>query len=152
VAVDLSSHSAATVGYAAQFAQAFGASLTLAHVCPPEPVNPLIVTPEVFTAPERQRAAAQEAVAELAQSVRLTCPHCQGRVLTGEPADQIAQLARDLNADLIITAGHHPGRLRRLFNLDHAVHILHRAPCPVLVYYDKEEWIQQEFEGRYDGQ
>ena len=76
VAVDLSSHSAATVGYAAQFAQAFGASLTLAHVCPPEPVNPLIVTPEVFTAPERQRAVAQEAVAELAQSVRLTCPHC----------------------------------------------------------------------------
>jgi nucleotide-binding universal stress UspA family protein len=93
------------------------------------------------SAPERQQGAAQEAVAELARSFRLTCPNCQRMVLTGEPTDQIAQLARDLKADLIITASHHPSYLRRLFNLDHAPQIMRRAPCAVLVYYEKEEWV-----------
>jgi nucleotide-binding universal stress UspA family protein len=36
---------------------------------------------------------------------------------------------------VIITASHHPSFLARLLNLDQAPKIMHRAPCPVLVYH-----------------
>jgi nucleotide-binding universal stress UspA family protein len=44
-----------------------------------------------------------------------------------------------VDADLIVTASHHPTFLRRLFNLDKAPRIMHRAPCPVLVYHEKNQ-------------
>jgi nucleotide-binding universal stress UspA family protein len=136
VAVDLSPHSEAIAAFAAQFAQAFGASIILTHTCPSESVNPFIVieTPEVFTAPERQRAAAKGALAELAQSLRETCPDCKGAVMVGDPAERVAWLAQTLNADLIVLGSSHVHLLGRLFGLDQAANILHRAPCPVLVY------------------
>jgi hypothetical protein len=45
-------------------------------------------------------------------------PVCESVYLEGEPAEQISALARDLGADLIVTASHHPTILARLFNLD----------------------------------
>ncbi len=38
---------------------------------------------------------------------------------------------------LLVTASHHLTLLARLFNLDKAPHIMHRAPCSVLVYQGK---------------
>jgi type I site-specific restriction-modification system R (restriction) subunit len=42
-------------------------------------------------------------------------------------------------ADLIITASHRPSLLARLLNLDQAPKIMHRAPCPVLVYHEEHQ-------------
>jgi nucleotide-binding universal stress UspA family protein len=52
-------------------------------------------------------------------------------------AERISALAREIHADLIVTASHHPRFLVRLFTLDQAPEIMRRAPCPVLVYHDK---------------
>jgi nucleotide-binding universal stress UspA family protein len=61
------------------------------------------------------------------------------RFRKGDPAEQVALLAQDLDADLIITASHNPGFLTRLFGWDQAPRILQRAHCPVLVYHEAVE-------------
>ena len=133
VAVDLSPHSEATARYAAGFAKPFEALINLVHVCPMEPAN-RFVTDEGRTAAEWGYKAAQQALNGLAQRIRETYPDCETVVLAGEPAAQVAWLARTLKADLIIVGGSQPGFLGRLFGLDQAPKIVHRAPCPVLVY------------------
>jgi nucleotide-binding universal stress UspA family protein len=133
VAVDLSPHSERTATYAANFAKSFGASITLAHVLAVEPVRTLNANE---TAAEEKRHNAERKLGELVEKIRETYPHCDMWFRTGDPAEQITTLARDLDADLIITASHHPGFLTRLFGWDQAPRILHRARCPVLVYHE----------------
>jgi|SRR5580692_10044625 nucleotide-binding universal stress UspA family protein len=74
---------------------------------------------------------------QLTEQVHQVVSVCESVYLEGEPAEQISALARDLGADLIITASHHPAFLARLFNLDKAPKIMHRAPLPVLVYHQE---------------
>jgi nucleotide-binding universal stress UspA family protein len=135
VAVDLSSHSEATARYVAAFAKRFGALINLVHVCPMEPANPF-VTAEGQTAAEWGYKAAQETLNGLAQRIREIYPDCEAVVLAGEPAEKVSWLARTLKADLIIIGGGQPGFLGRLFGLDQGPKIMHRAPCPVLVYQE----------------
>jgi nucleotide-binding universal stress UspA family protein len=44
-------------------------------------------------------------------------------------------MAQTLQADLILTGSRHPSFLAQLLGLDQPSRIVHRAPCPVLVYY-----------------
>ena len=74
---------------------------------------------------------------DLTEQVRTLVPACEPVFLEGEPAAQISALARDVDADLVVTASHHPAFLGRLFNLEKAPKIMHRAPCAVLVYHEK---------------
>jgi nucleotide-binding universal stress UspA family protein len=138
VAIYLSPRSEATARYALGIAKAFGASLVLVHVYPVTEVNEFM-TEEDYRALDRQRQAAQEALTKLTRTLQADYPACDERFLIGEPAEQVAWLARDLNADLIILGSHRPGLLTRLFNLDQAPHFVHRAPCSVLVYQPKED-------------
>ena len=135
-AVDLSPHSEKTAAYAARFAKSFGAALTLVHVFATKPVRTLnsYETPE-----EEKRHSGERKLADLVEKIRLTYPNCEMRFRTGNPAEEVTLLAQDLDADLIITASHHPGFLGSLFGLDQAPRILHRAHCPVLVYYEEED-------------
>lgn len=137
VAIYLSPRSEATARYAVGIARAFGASLVLVHVYPVIEVNEFM-TEEDYRQMDRQRRAAQAALTKLTQTLQAEYPACEERFLTGEPAEQIALLARELDADLIIAGSHRPGLLVRLFNLDQAPHILHHAPCPLLIYHPKE--------------
>jgi len=137
VAIYLSPRSEATARYAVGIASVFGASLVLVHVYPVIEVNEFM-TEEDYRRMDRQRQAAQAALTKLTQTLQAEYPACEERFLIGEPAEQIAWLARELDADLIIAGSHRPGLLVRLFNLDQAPQILHRAPCPVLVYHPKK--------------
>jgi nucleotide-binding universal stress UspA family protein len=134
VAVDLSAHSEATGRYAIEIAKPFGATIVLVHV------HPRIETSEFTTEGgyremEQQRRDAQAALTRLAETLRESFPACESTFLLGDPAERIVSLAHDLKADAIITASHHPSFLARLLNLDQAPKIMHRAPCPVLVYH-----------------
>lgn len=137
VAVYLSPRSEATARYAVGIARAFGASVVLVHVYPVTEVNEFL-TDEDYRAMDRQRQAAQEALTRLTRTLQAEYPACEERFLIGEPAEQVAWLAQEVNADLIVMGSHRPALLVRLFNLDQAPHIVHRAPCPVLVYHPKE--------------
>jgi nucleotide-binding universal stress UspA family protein len=135
VAVDLSSHSEETASYAAELAKSLGASITLVHVFAPE-VIPEFSTEAVHASYEEQRRSAELELTGLAEKVRETCFDCDTQFRVGDPADEIRLVALSLNADLVITASHHPSFLARLFGVDQAPHILHSAPCPVLVYHE----------------
>lgn len=88
---------------------------------------------------EQQRHDAQAALSRLTATLRERYPACEAAFLLGDPAEQVAGLAHDLHADLIVTASHHPSFLARLLNLDQAPKIMHRAPCPVLVYHEDNQ-------------
>lgn len=138
VAVDLSTHSQKTASYAAEFAKSFGASITLVHAFAPERIT------EFTTEEVHQRFAAdmrdtERDLDKLAAAVRETHPYCYTEFRVGDPAEEVNLIAKALNADLIITASHHPGFLGRLFGADQAPRILHRAQCPVLVYHEGNE-------------
>jgi len=71
----------------------------------------------------------------LAKDIQESCPDCQMTVLEGDPVEKVTSLARSLNADLIVIGSRHQaGFLGRLFAPDNERKIIHRAPCPVLVY------------------
>lgn len=88
---------------------------------------------------ERQRRDAQAALSRLVGTLRESYPACEPTFLLGDPSEEIVGLARDLKADVIITASHHPSFLARLLNLDQAPKIMHHAPCPVLVYHGNRQ-------------
>jgi nucleotide-binding universal stress UspA family protein len=137
VAIGLSPHSEATARYAAKWAELFGASINLVHVCPLVPVDGFGMSQEVSTALGLQRESAQEALSVLAQRIRESCPDCQMTVLVGDPVEEVASLARSLNADLIVIGSRNQaGFLGRLFTPDQKRKIIHRAPCPVLIYQE----------------
>ena len=137
-AVDLSPYSEATAQYALEIAKTLGASLVLVHVYEPIQMNEFI-TEEGFRVQEHDRQAMQQALTDLTKTLRETYPACTEKFAVGKPAEEVALVARELDADLIITACHHPSLLGELFGLDQAPKILHRAPCPVLIYHDKKE-------------
>ena len=133
VAVDLSAHSAETAAYAAALAEPFGAHLTLLHVCSPKEVAGETSSKDCgfgdpVIAPEKE-------LENLAKKIRRTYPECSAYVCVGDPADKIVMMADILRADLILTGSRHPTFLGRLLGLDQPSRIVHRAPCPVLVYH-----------------
>src|SRR4029077_4671319 len=103
--------------------------LVLAHVYEPIQMNEFI-TEEGLRVQEHGQQAMQQALTNLTKTLRETYPACTEKFIVGEPAEQVALAARELDADLIITASHHPSFLGQLFGLDQAPKIIHRAPCP----------------------
>jgi nucleotide-binding universal stress UspA family protein len=137
-ALDLSPHSEATARYALEIARTLGASLVLIHVYEPIQMNEF-TTEEGFRVLDHERQVMQQALTDLTKTLQEIYPACTEKFAFGEPAEEVALAARELDADLIITASHHPSFLGQLFGLDQAPKIMHRAPCPVLVYHDKKE-------------
>ena len=87
---------------------------------------------------DNQHDCLEKILEEIAQKVRRLGVSSDSFFLVGEPAGKISGLAREIDADLIVTASHHLTFLGRLFNLDKAPQIMHQAPCPVLVYHEKK--------------
>ena len=123
--------------YAAELAKSFDALLTIVYVYKPAPLYDY-AKDATYKKIEDQREELQKLLNELAQQVQKTGLVCDSVFLIGDPAEKLSTLARDKNVDLIITGCHHPTLLARLLNLENAPHILHRAPCPILVYHKKE--------------
>jgi universal stress protein A len=136
VAVDLSAHSEATASYAAELARCFGASLTVVHVYEPVPLCEY-ASETTYTVLEDERDKLQKLLEALVLKVKAPGLVCKSAFLVGNPVEQITTLARDIRADLLITASHHPSFLGCLLSLDKAPKIMHQAPCPVLVYHEK---------------
>ena len=133
VAVDLTEHSVATAHYAARIAKWFGASLYVAHVFAPE-------TLYVFGSAGTGNLADQSVgncaqLGDLTEQVQKIVPIC-GRFSRRKAAEQISALARDVDADLIVEESRSEVSWPPT-QLDKAPQIIHRAPCPVLVYHEK---------------
>jgi nucleotide-binding universal stress UspA family protein len=136
VAVNLSDHSEATTIYAATMAKIFDASLTVGYVYQPVPLCQY-ASETTFTLLEDQRRDLQKMLKILTQKAQKCGVICESVFLVGEPAEQISILAREMGADLLVTACHQPAFLGRIFNLDKGSPVKHRIPCPVLIYHEK---------------
>jgi nucleotide-binding universal stress UspA family protein len=122
--------------YAAEIALFFQASLTIVYVYQTVPFCEY-ANETTLTVLEDQRRDLQRMLNVLAQKVQKRGVICESAFLVGEPTEQISILARDMGADLLVTASHQPIFLERIFNLDKTPPIKHQAPCPVLIYRDK---------------
>jgi nucleotide-binding universal stress UspA family protein len=66
-------------------------------------------------------------------------PFCTQTFLVGEPAETVAEFAREIETDLIIASSHHPSFLTTLLHLDQPPKMVHLAGCPVLVHQEDDE-------------
>lgn len=82
---------------------------------------------------ERKHAAEVVAgVEELATQAGVTCSTI---TLEGVPGQAICQAAVNHGARLVVVGAHGWGRLGRLVHGSVSTHVLHHAPCPVLVVH-----------------
>jgi nucleotide-binding universal stress UspA family protein len=137
VAVDLSEQSEATAAYAAELAKCFGASLTLVHVHDPVPLYEY-ASETTCTVLDEQREDLQKLLNELTERVRKLGLVCRSVFLDGDPAERISALASEIDADVIVTGSRPVTFFGSLLSQHKASQIMHRAPCPVLIYCQKD--------------
>jgi len=75
---------------------------------------------------------------ELTQQVRELGLVCRSVFLDGNPAERISALASEIDADLIVTGSRPCTFLGSLLSRRKAPQIMHRAPCPVLIYHQNK--------------
>lgn len=131
-AVDLGPDSEALVRKAVAVAKCFDARLSLAHVVeyvPAEPTGEALLPPPVELEPELARGAERQ-LAELAE--RTGAGNAKRHVIIGSIAGDLARLAEDKKADLLLTGAHERHGLL-FFAGGTERSLLRHASCDVLV-------------------
>jgi universal stress protein F len=137
VAVDLTARSRATAEYAVNVAKSFGASLVFVYVHPTETMFNFI-TNGGYDLIDTEQHNQRHALISLTDTVSKRYPFCSQTFLVGDPAAGVMTYAQEIEADLVITASHHPSLLTSLLHLDQAPKMMRQAACPVLVYQGEE--------------
>jgi nucleotide-binding universal stress UspA family protein len=104
---------------------------------PASPLTPMdtlhtsLPDPELEAMVEHEeRSAAADDLAVLIASLGVEATR---RTAVGDPGTVICELAAELPADAIVIGSHGHGLLKRMFLGSVSTHVLHHAPCPVLV-------------------
>lgn len=93
--------------------------------------HPTIVDPELEQALEEQgREEGGQALTRLAAELGVDV---EPLIEIGEPGPTICDVARRTGADLVVVGSHGHGWLQRVLIGSVSTHVLHHAPCPVLV-------------------
>jgi nucleotide-binding universal stress UspA family protein len=132
VPLDFSPPSRRALRFAREWAALFGAEIGLLHV-----VEPTVAAGEFGTVPmgQGQRDLAGRARAALQELVREEfpeSPRVSVEVRKGSPSDQIAAVAGEWKADIIIIATHGRTGLKHALLGSTAERVVRHAPCPVL--------------------
>jgi nucleotide-binding universal stress UspA family protein len=125
---DFSEPSQAAWELACALARDYNARLLIVHVYSPAPVY----APDgiAIPFPQEEPAALQARLAAIRPSdERIAYEH---RLLEGEPAEKILELAQKEPVDLIVMGTHGTTGLARLLVGSVAESVLRKAPCPVL--------------------
>jgi len=141
VAVDLSPVSEAVVATAVSVAGARPTELHLLHVLRPEPPE-LITTQHFATVIEQTMKRLDDLVPDLPGSIERVIIH----VRAGEAEVEVAQLASDIAADLIVVGTHGYRGIDRLLLGSVAEALVRNAPCPVLTYRPKSVHLWERIE------
>ena len=137
-AVDLTERSFATAEYAVKVAKSFGASLVFVYVHPTESMFNFI-TNGGYDLIDSEQQNQRHTLISLTDTVSKNYPFCSQTFLVGDAAEAVPAYAREIEADLIIVASHHPSFLTSALHLDQAPKIIRDATCPVLVYRGNEQ-------------
>lgn len=90
----------------------------------------LMVAPEVHEELARQ---AREQAERTVHSASELLPGAEERVVTGDAGPRICELAEEEGADLVVLGTHDRSGWSRLWFGSVSDHVVHHAPCPVLV-------------------
>jgi nucleotide-binding universal stress UspA family protein len=132
--VDGSPESQAALRYATELADQLGARLVLAHVVEPTlaAVGPNTgPMPPSFAARSEREAEGQRLLDEVAEAGGID--HAEQHVVTGIPAERLADLADDEGAQLIVVGSRGRGPLRSALLGSVSTSLVGLARCPVLV-------------------
>jgi nucleotide-binding universal stress UspA family protein len=139
--VDGSADSQAALGVAASLAERFGTRLVLAHVAElalvpyaavggmgTAGIAPRAMLPAL---PAEQEEAGRRLLEEIA--VELGLQDAERRVVVGLPAERLAELADEENAELIVVGSRGRGRFKAAFLGSVSNSLVGVARCPVLI-------------------
>ena len=135
--VDGSPESQAALGYAMDLAERLGTRLVLAHVVEPTPATVAAVgrdagrMPSTFATMSEREAEGERLLDEVAEAAG--SDHAEQRVVTGLPAERLADLADDEGAQLIVVGSRGRGPLRSALLGSVSTSVIGLARCPVLV-------------------
>lgn len=130
---DFSRSSDAPLEYATSLARDMGATLLLVHVEEP---------PLAYGGGEMYYGVAEpdyEALKKMLDNVKPADPAvpCERRLISGDPATAIVELAAAEKVDLIVMGTHGRTGLRRFLMGSIAEAVVRTAPCPVLTFKGK---------------
>ncbi|MEO8044175.1 MAG: universal stress protein [Spartobacteria bacterium] len=135
VPTDFSPAANAVLPAAVQWCEGFRAELHLVHVCEVDFYAPsLMVAPRVVPRSKIKKEARSH-LQELAREQGSRLHHVRIHVSEGRPHQEICRLARELDADLIMTATRGRTGLKHLTLGSTAERVIRHAPCPVLALH-----------------
>jgi nucleotide-binding universal stress UspA family protein len=141
VALDLSPVSEAVMRTAAVAAAARPCELHLLHVLKAPPADP-VNTLHVATAVDQTKDQLKTFARDLPRTVSRVVIH----VRMGDAEVEIAQLASDLECDLIVVGTHGYKGIDRILLGSVAEALIRNAPCPVLTYRPKTVRLWERIE------
>lgn len=136
VPIDFSETSRKALRYAVPFAKQFEAKIALLHV-----IELPLAPPEAGFLPYDESGMLARQTKNLADlAARAIAPELVGEIIvrSGAAWDTVVAVARETQADLIITTTHGYTGLKHVFLGSTAERIVRHAPCPVLVVREKE--------------
>jgi len=86
----------------------------------------------------------EELVANAVRTLRGAGLDASGEVAYGDPSHAIVEAARSHAADLVVLGSHGRSAVRRLVMGSVATHVVHHAPCDVLVVRHRHEERERE--------
>lgn len=93
--------------------------------------HPTVIDPELEERIEAEdRVESTRELAELNEVLEISA---EPIVATGDPGATICDIATERNVDLVVLGSHGHGWLQRVLIGSVSNHVLHHAPCPVLV-------------------
>lgn len=133
VPVDFSAPSLSAVAFALPLIQHFGAHLHLVHVFPNDyPISTIVALPLVLPELEINRSVHRH-LKDVAKKYAIQLPRKNLHVLKGRPFEQICQLVRDIDIDLIVIATRGNTGFKHLVLGSTTERVVRYSPCPVLV-------------------
>jgi nucleotide-binding universal stress UspA family protein len=100
--------------------------------------DPQLVAQEGAAQQAEAEAAVQHTMKSLAVSGQV-----EGRIEFGDPGRRICSVAEEVGSDLIVVGSRGRGFLRRAILGSVSAHVVHNAPCPVLVVRARSSSITQ---------
>ncbi len=135
VPVDFDQHTDTLVEFAISMADLLSAQLHFIHVSEPYEGYGAPLENLAYQDIEKQiRAAAEKKMAQLIVESSEKNTNCTGKVVNGEVVDEIVAYTEEENAGMIIIGTHGTKGLKKILLGNVAERVVHRAPCPVLLF------------------
>lgn len=135
VPIDFSDVTASVVAHAREQARAFGATVRLLHVAPPDPAFASSVDwpQEVRDGFARELQAEHRDLEAIAERLRAAGVETKALLTRGAVVDSILELAASTDTDLIVMGAHAHGTLAQFLPRSVVKNTVRRANCAVLV-------------------